>query len=66
MRIFTIINIGAMAALFIGVTNLLTFRELWVFIAAVTVLIVLAIYAVKEKRKLQRQRQQQTRNHKHK
>ena len=63
MRAYTLANIGSMIAMLIGVVNLLTFRELWVLIAAVTILIILAIYAVKEKRKLQRQ--QQTNNHRY-
>ncbi len=62
MRAYTLANIGSMIAMLIGVVNLLTFRELWVLIAAVTILIILAIYAVKEKRKLQRQ---QTNNHRY-
>ena len=50
-----------MVAVLIGVVNLLTFRELWVLLAAVAILVILAVYAVKEKRKLQRR--QQTHNH---
>ena len=65
MRAYTLANIGSMVAVLIGVVNLLTFRELWVLLAAVAILVILAVYAVKEKRKLQR-RQQQTHNHKHK
>ncbi len=65
MRAYTLANIGSMVAVLIGVVNLLTFKELWVLLAAVAILVILAIYAVKEKRKLQR-RQQQTHNHKHK
>jgi membrane protein implicated in regulation of membrane protease activity len=65
MRAYTLVNVGSMVAVLIGVVNLLTFRELWVLLAAVAILVILAVYAVKEKRKLQR-RQQQTHNHKHK
>jgi membrane protein implicated in regulation of membrane protease activity len=64
LRAYTLANIGSMAAVLIGVVNLLTFRELWVLLAAVAILVFLAVYALKEKRKLQRQ--QQTHNHKHK
>jgi membrane protein implicated in regulation of membrane protease activity len=64
MRAHTLANIGSMIAMLIGVVNLLTFRELWVLLAAVAILVFLAVYALKEKRKLQRQ--QQTHNHKHK
>jgi membrane protein implicated in regulation of membrane protease activity len=64
MRAYTLVNIGSMVAVLIAVVNLLTFRELWVLLAAVAVLVILAIYAVKEKRKLQQR--QQTHNHKHK
>ena len=63
MRAYTLANIGSMVAVLIGVVNLLTFRELWVLLAAVAILVILAVYAVKEKRKLQRR--QQTHNHKH-
>jgi membrane protein implicated in regulation of membrane protease activity len=64
MRAYTLANIGSMVAVLIGVVNLLTFRELWVLLAAVAILVILAVYAVKEKRKLQQR--QQTHNHKHK
>jgi membrane protein implicated in regulation of membrane protease activity len=64
MRAYALANIGSMVAVLIGVVNLLTFRELWVLLAAVAILVFLAVYTVKEKRKLQRR--QQTHNHKHK
>jgi len=64
MRAYTIANIGSMVAVLIGVVNLLTLRDIWVLLAAVSILVILAVYAVKEKRKLQRR--QQTHNHKHK
>jgi membrane protein implicated in regulation of membrane protease activity len=64
MRAYTLANIGSMVAVLIGVVNLLTFRELWVLLAAVAILVILAVYALKEKRKLQQR--QQTHNHKHK
>ncbi len=55
---YTIANIGSLIAVFIGVLNLITLREIWITIAAIAILVVLSIYAVKEKRKIQKQRQQ--------
>ena len=55
---YTIANIGSLVAVFIGVLNLVTLREVWILVAAMAILIVLSIYAVKEKRRLQKQRQQ--------
>jgi Flp pilus assembly protein TadB len=60
MKKFLIINIIAMAALFIGIINSITFKEVWVLLAAVVFLVLLTIYALKEKRKL---RQNQPQNH---
>lgn len=47
MRAYTLANIGSMVAVLIGVVNLLTFRELWVLLAAVAILVFLAVYALK-------------------
>lgn len=55
---YTIANIGSLVAVFIGVLNLITIREIWITVAAIALLIILSIYAVKEKRKIQRKRQQ--------
>jgi membrane protein implicated in regulation of membrane protease activity len=55
--IYTIANIGSLIAVFIGVLNLVTLREVWITVAAIAILIVLSIYAVKERRKIQRQKQ---------
>jgi len=55
---YTIANIGSLIAVLIGVLNLITIREIWITVAAIALLIVLSIYAVKEKRKIQKQRQQ--------
>jgi uncharacterized membrane protein YfcA len=55
---YTIANIGSLIAVFIGVLNLITIREVWITMAAIALLVILSIYAVKEKRKVQRQRQQ--------
>jgi uncharacterized membrane protein YfcA len=54
---YTIANIGSLIAVFIGVLNLITLREIWITVAAISLLVVLSIYAVKEKRKIQKQRQ---------
>ncbi len=54
---FTIANIGSLIAVFIGVLNLITIRETWITVAAIAILIVLSIYAIREKRKIQKQRQ---------
>ena len=54
---FTIANIGSLIAVFIGVFNLITIREIWITVAAIALLVVLSIYAVREKRKIQKQRQ---------
>lgn len=56
---YTIANIGSLIAVFIGVLNLVSIKEIWISVAAVAILIVLSIYAVKEKRKIQKQRQRQ-------
>jgi membrane protein implicated in regulation of membrane protease activity len=55
---YTIANIGSLIAVFIGVLNLVTLREVWILVAAMAVLVILSIYAVREKRKIQKQRQQ--------
>jgi O-antigen/teichoic acid export membrane protein len=60
MKKFLIINIIAMAAMFVGLINAITFKELWVLLAASIFLVVLTIYALKEKRKL---KQNQPQNH---
>jgi hypothetical protein len=54
---YTIANIGSLIAVFIGVLNLITVREIWITMAAISLLVVLSIYAIKEKRKVQKQRQ---------
>ncbi len=55
---FTIANIGSLIAVFIGILNLITIRETWITVAAIAILIVLSIYAIRERRKIQKQRQQ--------
>jgi Flp pilus assembly protein TadB len=60
MKKFLIINIIAMAAVFIGLINAIAFKEIWVLLAATILLVLLTVYAVKERRKL---RQNQPQNH---
>jgi uncharacterized membrane protein YfcA len=60
MKKFLIINIIALAAMFVGLINAITFKEPWVLLAASIFLVVLTIYALKEKRKL---KQNQPQNH---
>jgi hypothetical protein len=55
MKTFLIANILSMIVLFIGVVNMITFREIWILIAAASILEILAIYTVREKRKLNQQ-----------
>jgi hypothetical protein len=42
-----------MIVLFIGVINIITFREIWILTAAASILVILAIYTVREKHKQQ-------------
>ncbi len=56
---YTIANLGSLIAVFIAMLNLITLREIWITVAAIALLVVLSIYAVKEKRKIQKHRQQQ-------
>lgn len=53
-RTLTIVNIAALAAMLVGVLNLLVFREIWVLAAAMIVIVALTVYSVREKRKLSR------------
>jgi hypothetical protein len=48
-----------MLAVLVGLVNIFTFREMWILFAAMSVLIILAVYAVKERAKL---RYRQARN----
>jgi hypothetical protein len=52
--VYMIANIGSLIAVFIGVLNLITYREIWIFAVVMAILIVLSVYAVKERRKLQK------------
>jgi hypothetical protein len=55
---YTIANLGSLIAVFIAMLNLITLREIWITVAAIALLVILSIYAVKEKRKIQKHRQQ--------
>lgn len=52
-----------MIVLFIGVINIITFREIWILIAAASILVILAIYTVREKHKLKLKQQPYRHNH---
>jgi hypothetical protein len=53
-RSLMIINIAAMAAMFVAVINLVTLKETWVLVAAIIVMISLAVYSVNEKVKMKK------------
>jgi hypothetical protein len=55
MKTFLIANILSTIVLFIGIINIIVFREIWILIAVASILVILAIYAVREKRKLNQQ-----------
>ncbi|HJY15377.1 MAG TPA: hypothetical protein VJ225_05040 [Nitrososphaeraceae archaeon] len=55
MKTYLIANILSTIVLFIGIVNMIVFREIWILIAAASILVILAIYAVREKRKLNQQ-----------
>lgn len=53
-RTLTIVNIAALAAMLVGVLNLIVFREIWILAVAMVIVIALTVYSVREKRKLSR------------
>jgi hypothetical protein len=53
-RTLMIVNIAAMAAMFVAVINLVTLKEVWVLVAAVAVMVSLAVYSVSERRKMRK------------
>lgn len=53
-RTLMIVNIAAMAAMFVAVINLVTLKEVWILVAAVTVMVSLAVYSVSERRKMRK------------
>ena len=62
MKTYLIANILSMIVLFIGVINIIIFREIWILIAVASILTILAIYTVREKQK-QKQKQQRSYSH---
>jgi hypothetical protein len=60
-RNYLIANILSMIVLLIGVINIIAFKEIWILIAAASILTILAIYTIKEKNRL-KQKQQSFRN----
>ncbi|MDQ3840143.1 MAG: hypothetical protein M3297_12845 [Thermoproteota archaeon] len=60
-RNYLIANVLSMIVLLIGVINMITFKEIWILIAAASILTILAIYTIKEKNRL-KQKQQSFRN----
>lgn len=64
MRTYLIANVLSMIVLFVGVMNIIAFREVWILVAASSILIILAIYTIREKNKLkQNQKEQPYRHH---
>jgi hypothetical protein len=57
MRNYLIANALSMIVLLIGVINILTFKEIWILIAAASILTILAIYTIKEKNRLKQWQQ---------
>lgn len=55
MKTYLIANILSMIVLFIGIVNMIVFREIWILVVVASILVILAIYAVREKRKLNQQ-----------
>jgi hypothetical protein len=55
MKTYLIANILSTIVLFIGIVNMIVFREIWILIAAASILVILAIYTIREKRKLNQQ-----------
>jgi uncharacterized membrane protein YfcA len=63
MRTYLIANIVSLVALFVGVINMITYREIWILIAAASILIILAIYTIREKNKLKQNQKEQSYRH---
>lgn len=52
-----------MIVLFVGVINIIAFREVWILVAASSILIILATYTIKEKNKLKQNQKEQSYRH---
>jgi uncharacterized membrane protein YfcA len=63
MRTYLIANIVSLVVLFVGVINMITYREIWILIAAASILIILAIYTIREKNKLKQNQKEQSYRH---
>lgn len=63
MRIYFIANALSMIVLFVGVINIIAFREVWILVAASSILIILAIYTIREKNKLKQNQKKQSYRH---
>jgi len=55
MKTYLIVNILSTIVLLIGMVNMIVFREIWILVAAASILVILAIYTIREKRKLSHQ-----------
>jgi uncharacterized membrane protein YfcA len=63
MRTYLIANVLSMIVLFVGVINIIAFREVWILVAASSILIILAIYTIREKNKLKQNQKEQPYRH---
>jgi hypothetical protein len=63
MRTYLIANVLSMIVLFVGVINIIAFREVWILIAASSILIILAIYTIREKNKLKQNHKEHSCRH---
>jgi hypothetical protein len=63
MRTYIIANALSMIVLFVGVINIIAFREVWILVAASSILIILAIYTIREKNKLKQNQKEQSYRH---
>lgn len=63
MRTYLIANVLSMIVLFVGIINIIAFREVWILVAASSILIILAIYTIREKNKLKRNHKKQSYRH---
>jgi uncharacterized membrane protein YkgB len=63
MRIYLIANALSMIVLFVGVINIIAFREVWILVAASSILIILAIYTIRAKNKLKQNQKKQSYRH---
>ena len=63
MRTYIIANVLSMIVLIVGVINIIAFREVWILVAASSILIILAIYTIREKNKLKQNQKEQSYRH---